>query len=164
MAPPSLVPSLPSWCRTTEFNMSVQLPITLAQMGWQRGRLSKPSGLKKITEGSLESCLAHFLLNYWTMPHSTTRVSPSELMFGRRLRTHLDLLKPDLSRTVRACQEHQKKTRRSCKAQGPGHRNHHVCQEFWTGTSLATRGYQGVERFSLLRGRDRRWSNPLATC
>ena len=68
------------------------------------------TGLKKITEGSLESRLARFLLNYRTTPHSSTGLSPSELMFGRRLRTRLDLLKPDLSRTVRAHQEHQKKT------------------------------------------------------
>ena len=68
------------------------------------------TGLKKITEGSLESRLARFLLNYRTTPHATTGVSPAELMFGRRIRTRLDLLKPDLSRTVRARQEHQKKT------------------------------------------------------
>ena len=68
------------------------------------------TGLKKITEGSLESRLARFLLNYQTTTHATTGVSPAELMFGRRIRTRLDLLKPDLSRTVRARQEHQKKT------------------------------------------------------
>ena len=68
------------------------------------------TGLKKITEGSLESRLARFLLNYRTTPHATTGVSPAELMFGRQIRTRLDLLKPDFSRTVRARQEHQKKT------------------------------------------------------
>ena len=37
-----------------------------------------------------------FLLSYRATPHSTTGTTPSEMMFGRRIRTRLDLVKPDL--------------------------------------------------------------------
>ena len=40
-------------------------------------------GLKKLTEGSLETRLARFLFSYWTTPQSTTGHSPAEILFGR---------------------------------------------------------------------------------
>ena len=67
------------------------------------------SGMKKLTEGSLETRLTRFLFHYCTTPHATTEQSPAELMFGRQLRTRLDLLKPDIGKRVRAHQEHQKR-------------------------------------------------------
>lgn len=66
------------------------------------------SGLKKMRDGNLETRLARFLFWYRTTPHATTGVSPAELMFGRRLRSPLDKLKPELSRNVRHRQESQK--------------------------------------------------------
>ena len=42
------------------------------------------------------------------MPQSTTGVSPAEPMFGRKLRTRLDLLQPDLGSKVRQQQAKQK--------------------------------------------------------
>ena len=42
IAPPSLALNLPSLCGTMDFDMSLPLLITLAQMGWQRGP-SRPS-------------------------------------------------------------------------------------------------------------------------
>ncbi|XP_022808256.1 uncharacterized protein K02A2.6-like [Stylophora pistillata] len=45
---------------------------------------------------SLNIKLARFLLTYRITPHSTTGEPPSQLFLGRRLRTRLDLLKPDL--------------------------------------------------------------------
>ena len=44
-----------------------------------------------------------FLLKYCITPQSTTGQSPSELLFGRRLCSHLHLLRPDLSSKV--CQK-----------------------------------------------------------
>ena len=66
------------------------------------------SGLKKMRDGNLETRLARFLFWYRTTPHATTGVSPAELLFGRRLRSPLDKLKPELSRNVRHRQENQK--------------------------------------------------------
>ena len=42
------------------------------------------------------------------MPHSTTGVSLSELMYGRRVRSHFDLIHPDLGGRVRKNQDCQK--------------------------------------------------------
>ena len=47
------------------------------------------------------SRVARFLSRYRTTPQSTTSAIPAELMFGRKLRTRLDLLKPDLEVAVR---------------------------------------------------------------
>lgn len=41
-----------------------------------------------------------FLLSYRSTPHSTTGKTPSEMIFGRRIRTRLDLVKPDLQRKI----------------------------------------------------------------
>ena len=45
-----------------------------------------------------------FLFNYQITPQSTTGVSPTELMFTRRLRSLFDLLHPDISKGVQAKQ------------------------------------------------------------
>ena len=63
-------------------------------------------GMRKSTGGSIESRVARFLSRYHTTPQSTTGTTPAELMFGRKLRTRLDLLKPDLEVAV-----HQKQTK-----------------------------------------------------
>ena len=51
-------------------------------------------GRKKSANGDLETRLAQFLFKYRTTPHSTTGVSPAELLMGRKLRSHLDLVQP----------------------------------------------------------------------
>ena len=53
------------------------------------------SAMKRMREGgSVESKVSSFLFKYRVTPHSTTGVSPAELIFGRSLHTHLDLLQP----------------------------------------------------------------------
>ena len=54
--------------------------------------------------------LNQFLLKYRVSPHSTTGVAPAELMFGRKIRTVLDLVRPEKSmkQTVLSKQETQK--------------------------------------------------------
>ena len=58
---------------------------------------------------SIECCLARMLFQYRITPHSTTGVSPSELLYGQRIRSHLDFLQPDLASHVKAKQMAQKK-------------------------------------------------------
>ena len=52
------------------------------------------TGVMKLKEGTLPTKAARFMFNYRTTPHTTTGHSPAEHMFGRKLRKHLDLLKP----------------------------------------------------------------------
>lgn len=44
----------------------------------------------------METRIAKFLFRYRTTPQASTGTSPAELLMGRRLCTHLDLLHPDL--------------------------------------------------------------------
>ena len=53
-------------------------------------------GIKKLTDGSLETRLARLLFKYRLTPLSVTGVSPAELLMGRPLRSQLDLLHPDI--------------------------------------------------------------------
>ena len=64
------------------------------------------NALKKSGPGDLEKQLARFLFHYRTTPHSVT---PAKLLMGRPLRTHLDLLRPNISTKVHSSQESQKR-------------------------------------------------------
>ena len=75
-------------------------------------------GMRKCNIGTLEERLSRFLLNYRITPHSTTGQSPAELLMGRRIRSRLDLLRPDVPKEVRKNQERQKTAHDShCKQQ-----------------------------------------------
>ena len=50
---------------------------------------------KSSSTADIQLTIDKFVFNYRLTPHSTTGVSPAELMFGRRLRSRLDLLWPD---------------------------------------------------------------------
>ena len=52
-------------------------------------------------------CL-RFLLAYRSTPQTTTGVTPAELLFNRRLRTRLDLIRPDVRQRVETQQQSQK--------------------------------------------------------
>ena len=64
--------------------------------------------LKKSSSETLETQLCRFLFKYRITPHGTTGVAPSELLMNRHLRSHLDLLHPDLSAQVKQKREQQK--------------------------------------------------------
>ena len=66
-------------------------------------------GMKKHGDGSVDPKLARFLLSYRITPQSTTGESPAQLRWGRSLRSHLDLLQPDVSTKVHLAQSRQKK-------------------------------------------------------
>ncbi len=62
-----------------------------------------------MTTGTLKARVATVLCSYRITPQTTTGVSPSELLFGKRLRTRLDLVKPNLARRVESKQLQQMK-------------------------------------------------------
>ena len=59
-------------------------------------------------DGPIELRLSRFLLNYRITPQTTTELSPSQLLMGRKIRTCLDLLHPDTTREI--IQKKQQKT------------------------------------------------------
>ena len=65
-------------------------------------------GLRKVQCGSLETRLSKFLLNYRITPHSSIGSSPAELMWGRTLRSKLDLLRPDIDHNAERATDRQK--------------------------------------------------------
>jgi ribosomal protein L21E len=77
----------------------------------ERGVQTLKQGVKKTQGGSLQERLSKFLFKYRLTPHSTTGVAPSEMLMGRKLRSRLDLLFPDMSEKVRKQQEKQKENR-----------------------------------------------------
>ena len=50
--------------------------------------------------GTQNQKITSFLLSYRTTPHTTAGYTPAELLMNRRLRTRLDLLRPDLRKKV----------------------------------------------------------------
>lgn len=65
-------------------------------------------GVKKTTGTSLEMRIQKVLLTYRVTPQETTGKSPSELLMKRKIRTRLDLVRPNLSRTVKMRQSTMK--------------------------------------------------------
>ena len=59
------------------------------------------------TNGSLRERVSRFLTKYRCTPHSTTGVSPAELMMNRKFKTHLDLLHPSVKAKVLKQQQSQ---------------------------------------------------------
>ena len=79
--------------------------------------------------------LAKFLIAYRNTPHSTTGVSPTQLLLGRPLRTRLDLVKPNLNRKM-VNQQHQQSIR---AANEKGRQ----CRQFEVGDRVMSRDYRG---------------------
>ena len=60
------------------------------------------------SDGDWDTVLSRWLLRQHITPHSTTSVTPSELMVGRVIRSRLDLLHPDMRNAVMKQQVTQK--------------------------------------------------------
>ena len=66
----------------------------------ERAVQSFKQSLIKLKEGSIVDRVSHVLFHSHLTPHSTTGLSPAELLMGRRLRSRLDLLQPDIEAHV----------------------------------------------------------------
>ena len=73
----------------------------------ERAVQSFKNALRKIQGGSLQSRLTRFLFRYRLTPHTTTDYSPAEMLMGRRPRSHIDLLHPDIGKKVEERQQKQ---------------------------------------------------------
>lgn len=62
------------------------------------------------SSGDLDRRLQQFLFQYRITPHSTTGVAPCELLIGRRLRSRMDLIRPDERTNVAQSQDRQQQS------------------------------------------------------
>ena len=73
-------------------------------------------GMKKVSSGTIWDRISKFLFQYRITPHTTTGLPPCEMLMGRKLRSRLDLLKPDVQARVISKQAKQKSNRdKHCK-------------------------------------------------
>ena len=79
----------------------------------------------------MSSRLSRFLLWYRITLHSTTGSSPSELMWGQRLRSQLDLVLPDAEQRPQEAQDRQKRA----------HDSHSTDRQFQVNDTLYVRNY-----------------------
>ena len=85
-------------------------PTIHPQMDWPREEYIQifKQGFRKTTSGTVHDRLARLLFHYRLTPHSTTGVSPAELLLGRRLCSRLDCLQPSIQQRVLEKQLRQK--------------------------------------------------------
>ena len=65
-------------------------------------------GMKKMNGGSVETRVSRFLARYRIAPQTSTGVSPAELLLGRKPRSRLDLVYPEIGRKVQQSRASQK--------------------------------------------------------
>ena len=94
-------------------------------------------GLRCIKDGTIETRLARFLSKYRLTPHSTTGLSPSEMLLGRRPRSRLDLMNPDLAQKVLSNQLQQKRT----------HDNSKQARSFKVGDEVYVRSFNNINHW-----------------
>ena len=94
------------------------------------------------SDRSMQHKLDRFLLAYRTAPHATTEVSPAELLFGRNLRTRLDLLMPNVKRKVdgKLLQDESKQLTVLSEGQKVWIRNYRPGPKWLSGTVLESQG------------------------
>ena len=89
--------------------------------------------LDSLKEGEdMTAHLNNFLMHYRIIPHSTTGVSPSELLMGRRIRTTFDRVFPNMGQKVLHKQKQQKKNVNKER----------TCHHFVVGDKVYARSYR----------------------
>ena len=60
------------------------------------------------TSEDVETWVSRFLITYRTTPHSLTEMTPSQMLMGRRIRTRMDLVRPDFLMERRIQEDRQR--------------------------------------------------------
>ena len=72
----------------------------------ERAAQTFKQGMKKFPGNpDNDACVAGFIFHYRSTPHSTIGLSPAELLLKRKLKTHLDLLKPYVQDQIKSSQD-----------------------------------------------------------
>lgn len=73
-------------------------------------------GMRKMKGDTLETEVSRYLFNYRITPHTTTGLSPAQMLMSQKLRSAFDLLIPDVKSKVLHKQQKQKEGHdKSCK-------------------------------------------------
>ena len=113
-------------------------------------------GTKKVSNGTILDRISRFLFQYRITPHTTTGLPPCEMLMGRKLRSRLDLLKPDVQARVISKQAKQKSDRdKHCK---PRTFVEGICKEFRTRKEVVTRTHCESKRTSFVPSRIAEWT------
>ena len=107
-------------------------------------------GLKKAGTGTLKAKLARLLFNYCITLHTTTGVYPAQLLMGHNLKSHFDLLKPNIAVRVDQKQNQQKQA----------YNGHAVSRKFQEGDSVYARDFCPGQ--SWLMGTDVKRQEPVS--
>ena len=100
----------------------------------QRAVQSFKQAIKRIPGASVQERLSKYLFKYRITPHTTTGISPAEMLMGRRPRSKLDLLYPTIPSKVERQQERQK----SCHDRSP------VLRAFSVTDTVFVKNFSGV--------------------
>ncbi|XP_043216310.1 uncharacterized protein LOC122378840 isoform X1 [Amphibalanus amphitrite] len=96
-----VAPAFQSFCTQNGITHLRTAPLSPKSNGLaERAVQTVKQGLRKQGNGTLHTKLARVLFTYRSSPHSTTGVTPAELMTGRRMRTRLDCMLPSLQDRV----------------------------------------------------------------
>lgn len=109
--------------------------------------------MKKQGDSTVENKLNRFLLSYRITPQSTTGKSPAQLRWGRSMRSHLDLLRPNVAAKVNAAQSRQKKQ----------HALRGECSKLFRGAPVDSRNYHPRNWSFVCKNRVRRWNGSSKT-
>ena len=109
-----------------------RLPGSLVQTFKKAMKAGEKDGLPLTTR------LSQFLMCYRLTPHTTTKISPSELFLKHAICIWFDLLKPDLQRIVNNIQSSQKKN----------HNQHTKLPQFATGQFIMAREFNSSNKWT----------------
>ena len=101
-------PAFQSFCTSHGIEHLTSPPLSPKSNGLAERYVQTFKNSYRSLQGSVGSRVVQFLYQYRSTPHSTTGRSPAELFIGRPLRTHMDLLRPDLADQVEKRQRSQK--------------------------------------------------------
>ena len=104
-------------------------------------------GMCKQSTGSIHDKIARLLLQYRITPHSTTGTTPAEMLLGRKLRSHLDLLKPNIGQKVIDKQQQQKNFHDAHCRERIFSEGESVCKEQFERQEMDTRLYHQTDFF-----------------
>jgi transposase InsO family protein len=128
------------FCRTNGINHILVAPYHPSSNGKaerfvQTFKAAMLKSQKERTDG--EKYLANFLLTYRITAHATTGQAPCELLMKRQLRTRLDLMRPDVGKTVERAQKRQQRA----------YRTSHQSKEFEEGDNVWARNYREGDKW-----------------